>query len=394
MVEWNPFSHADVDDPFPIYRRLRDEQPVYHNEKLKFYAFSRFDDVRHAFLHPGLYKSSHGVTLETANSPDALLNKDDPDHLQHRKAVAKYFTVSAVQRLEDSVRTLAADLLDAARDRDVIDVLDDFAVRLPIAVICQIVGVPAKYHEEILEHTLGINVAEATDDDPRPTQAAAEASMRLHGVITEMIAEVARDPHDDALGALLQTSFDDFQGGTYTLNEAQAAIRTVELVGAGFDTTSKQIANAVIALAWYPDQRAELAADPSLMATAVDELVRWDPGAHYTVRYVEEDVELHGTTIPADNYVVVMTASANHDERVFENPEYLDIRRPIDMHMGFAFGTHLCLGAALTRLELRVALEELLRRYPNYELAGPGERQYAGNVRGLKHLPVLLDPAS
>ena len=130
------------------------------------------------------------------------------------------------------------------------------------------------------------------------------------------------------------------------------------------------------------------------MKNAVEEIVRWDAAAHYTVRYVEEDVTLHGTTIPANNRVVVITGSANHDERVFDNPELLNIHRKIERHVGFAFGTHLCLGAALARLETRVALEELLARYPNYELSGPVERQYAGNVRGLKRLPVVLDPSA
>jgi cytochrome P450 len=212
--------------------------------------------------------------------------------------------------------------------------------------------------------------------------------------VTQIVAEAAKNPGDDVMGSLLKAHIPDFNGGTYQLREDQVATRVVELAGAGFETTAKQIGNAVVALAWYPEQRAELAADPSLMKNAVEEIVRWDPASHYVVRFIEEDVMLHGTTIPANSRVVLLTSSANHDERVFENPELLNIHRKIERHVGFAFGTHLCLGAALARLETKVALEELLARYPNYQLSGPIERGYAGNVRGLDHLPIILEPAA
>ena len=143
MVEWNPFSHPCVDNPFPIYRQLRDEQPVYHNEKMGFYALSRFDDVLNGLLHPSLYKSSHGITLEGLDSPDQLLNKDDPEHIVHRKIVSPAFTVSAIGKLEPKVRAIAGQLLDEARDRNVMDVLDDFSIQMPMAIISEIVGIPS-----------------------------------------------------------------------------------------------------------------------------------------------------------------------------------------------------------------------------------------------------------
>ena len=301
---------------------------------------------------------------------------------------------AAIGKLEPKIREIAARLLDQAGDRNVMDVLDDFSIQMPASIIADMVGLPHEHRAEFLEHAKRFNVAEETDDDPRPTEDAMAASLHVYELVTQIVAEAAKNPGDDVMGSLLKAHIPDFNGGTYQLREDQVATRVVELAGAGFETTAKQIGNAVVALAWYPEQRAELAADPSLMKNAVEEIVRWDPASHYVVRFIEEDVTMHGTTIPANSRVVLLTSSANHDERVFENPELLNIHRKIERHVGFAFGTHLCLGAALARMETKVALEELLARYPNYQLSGPIERGYAGNVRGLDHLPIILEPAA
>jgi cytochrome P450 len=172
------------------------------------------------------------------------------------------------------------------------------------------------------------------------------------------------------------------------------AVAPEDALHAMTETTAKLIANGVVALTWFPDQRRELAADPSLIPNAVEEVLRWDPPSHYQGRWVEEDVTLHGVTIPADSRVILVTGAANHDEREFENPELFDVHRRITRHVGFGFGSHLCIGAALARLETRVAFEELLARYPDYELGGPIKRAYSSNVRGLAHLPIVLRPAA
>jgi cytochrome P450 len=394
VAEWNPFSHRIVDNPFPNYRELRDDQPVYRNEKMDFYALSRFDDVLYGLLHPNIFKSSHGITLEGLDSPDQLLNKDDPEHIYHRKIVANAFKVSSIATLEERIRKLAADLLDRASEQDLMDVLDDFSIMMPAAIISDMLGIPEEHRMEFLEHAKLFNQAEETDDNPRPTEESAIAGMHVYELMSRIVAEAAEHPGDDVMGALLTAEIPDLRGGTYRLRQDQVVVKMVELAGAGFETTAKQIANAVVALAWYPDQRAELAADPSLMKNAVEEFVRWDPASHYVVRYIEEEVSFHGVTIPANSRVVLLTASANHDERMFNNPELLDIHRKMERHVGFAFGTHLCLGAALARMETRVGLEELLARFPHYELRDPIVRGYAGNVRGLDHLTIALRPAA
>ena len=201
-------------------------------------------------------------------------------------------------------------------------------------------------------------------------------------------------PADDIASLLLSAKVQDENGKEVMLRKEQVAYRLLELVAAGHETTAKLIANGVVALAWYPDQRRELVADPSLIPHAVEEMLRWDPPSHYQGRWVEKDVTLHGVTIPAETRVILLTGSANHDERAFAEPELFDLHRQIDRHVGFGFGIHLCVGAALARLETRIAFEELLRRYPEYELIQPMKRAYSSNVRGLSSLPLALEPAA
>ena len=256
------------------------------------------------------------------------------------------------------------------------------------------VGLPTEIRQEFQALSHRTQSAPESEDDPTATEDAQAAMVEAFQLIGKAVAQAAEDPGDNVMGLLVTADIDDLQGGTFNLTQDQVATRVIELASAGHETVAKQVGNGVIALSWYPEQRAELAADFTLMSDAVEEMVRWDPSAHYVVRFVEEAVTLHDRTIPADSRVVFLTGSANHDERVFENPELFNINRKIDRHVGFAFGTHLCLGASLARLETRVAFEELLRRYPNYELGEPIVRYYGGNVRGLARLPLILDPAA
>jgi cytochrome P450 len=213
-------------------------------------------------------------------------------------------------------------------------------------------------------------------------------------LLAGVVADHAVHPGDDIATMLLEARVTDDDGNQWALTQDQVASRLLEMTIAGHETTAKLIANGVVALTWFPDQRRELAADPSLIPNAVEEMLRWDPPSHYQGRWVEEDVTLHGVTIPADSRVILVTGAANHDEREFENPELFDVHRRITRHVGFGFGSHLCIGAALARLETRIAFEELLARYPEYELGGPIQRAYSSNVRGLANLPIVLQPAA
>jgi cytochrome P450 len=394
-VEYNPFARDTQTNPYPVYQWLRDEAPVYHNEEIGFWALSRFDDVLNAHLDPGTFVSGHGVTIEGYDQHnDTLIGRDEPSHGWHRKLVSRLFTPRAISELEPKVRAIAAGVLDGARDAGEIDIVAEFSTHLPMMVIAEMLGLPMETREELRHLSDAILDRTDADDQGTITEATQQAMGAVMVLLMQIVDEKSRNLGDDIASLLLTATVRDDDGNEVALTHEQVAFRLLELTIAGHETTAKLIANGVVALDWYPDQRAELVADPSLIPNAVEEMLRWDPPSHYQGRWVERDVTLHGVTIPADSRVVLITGAANHDERVFENPEYFDIHREIERHVGLGFGIHLCVGAALARLETRIAFEELLRRYPNYELRQPMKRAYSSNVRGLSNLPLALGTAA
>jgi len=394
-VEYNPFARDTHTNPYPVYQWLRDEAPVYHNEEIGFWALSRFDDVLNAHLDPATFVSGHGVTIEGYDQDnDTLIGRDEPSHGWHRKLVSRLFTPRAISDLEPKVRAIAAGVLDNARDAGEIDIVSEFSTHLPMMVIAEMLGLPMETREQLRHFSDAVLDRTDADDQGNITEATQAAMVGVMTLLMQIVDEKSRNLGDDIASLLLTTRVRDDDGNEVALTHEQVAYRLLELTIAGHETTAKLIANGVVALDWYPDQRAELVADPSLIPNAVEEMLRWDPPSHYQGRWVEHDVTLHGVTIPADSRVVLITGAANHDERVFDNPAYFDIHREIERHVGFGFGIHLCVGAALARLETRIAFEELLARYPNYELRQPMKRAYSSNVRGLSNLPLALDPAA
>jgi cytochrome P450 len=394
-VEYNPFARDTQTNPFPVYRWLRDEAPVYHNAEVGFYALSRFDDVLQAHLDPATFVSSHGVTIEGYDQgQDLLITSDEPRHNWHRKLVSRLFTPRAIADLEPKVRAIAAEVLDRARDRGEIDIVAEFSTHLPMMVIAEMLGLPPETRADLRRTSDRILDRSEADELGNTTDDSQLAMIEMMTLLTEIVDDTSKHLGDDIASILLSARVTDDDGNEVALTHAQVASRLLEMTIAGHETTAKLIANGVVALTWYPDQRAELVADPSLIPNAVEEMLRWDPPSHYQGRWVERDVTLHGVTIPADSRVILITGAANHDERAFPDPEYFDIHREIERHVGFGFGIHLCIGAALARLETRIAFEELLARYPNYEVRQPMVRAYSSNVRGLSNLPLALEPAA
>jgi cytochrome P450 len=394
-VEYNPFARDTQTNPFPVYRWLRDEAPVYHNAEVGFYALSRFDDVLQAHLDPATFVSSHGVTIEGYDQgQDLLITSDAPRHNWHRKLVSRLFTPRAIADLEPKVRAIAAEVLDRARDRGEIDIVAEFSTHLPMMVIAEMLGLPPETRADLRRTSDRILDRSEADELGNTTDDSQLAMIEMMTLLTEIVDDTSKHLGDDIASILLSARVTDDDGNEVALTHAQVASRLLEMTIAGHETTAKLIANGVVALTWYPDQRAELVADPSLIPNAVEEMLRWDPPSHYQGRWVERDVTLHGVTIPADSRVILITGAANHDERAFPDPEYFDIHREIERHVGFGFGIHLCIGAALARLETRIAFEELLARYPNYEVRQPMVRAYSSNVRGLSNLPLTLEPAA
>ncbi|ROO84931.1 cytochrome P450 [Actinocorallia herbida] len=389
MIEYNPFHRATVRNPFPVYKRLRDEAPVYHNEELGFWALTRYEDVVAAHLDVEHFSSAHGVTIEGVDQgAPFLIVKDPPEHTMHRKIVARLFTPRRIAALEPFIRRTAADLLDKLDGLSEFELVENFSFRLPLDVISELIGIPAESREKI--HHLSDRVAVRTEDNKTPEDAFV-ASAELLGLLADLVKERRAHPGDDVITLLMNTPVEEEDGSTRSLGNGELASRFLELAFAGHETVAKLIPNGVIALSRFPEARRAIVADPSLLGNAVEEMLRWDPPSHYQGRWTTQDVELHGTVIPADQRVILVTGSAIRDERKYADPDVFDISRDIDRHVSFGFGRHLCLGASLARLETRVAFEELLKRFPDFDYDESGmEWAYSSNVRGLAKLPVRV----
>ena len=389
-MEYNPFAREVQINPYPVYKWLRDEAPLYHNERVGFWALSRFEDVFAAHLNAEVFISAHGPTIEADAAPGTLIGTDPPDHTWQRKLVSRLFTPRAIGNLEPKVRAIAAGILEDARERGEIDVTPEFSGHLPMLVIAEMLGLPVEPRARLRE--LSDRMLDRSDatEDGLVSEAANAAIGEAHVILGEIVEDKVRHPGDDIATLLLNGKVADENGVERSLSREEVVGRLLELTAAGHETTAKLISNGVVALSWYRDQRAELVADPSLIPNAVEEMLRWDPPSHYQGRWVEREVTMHGVTIPAESRVILITGAANHDERVWDEPELFDVHRKIDRHVAFGFGIHLCVGASLARLESRIAFEELLSRFPNYELGGPIQRAYSSNVRGLANLPIRL----
>ena len=389
MVEYNPFDWETAHNPYPVYRQLRDEAPVYRNEQFGFWALSRYADVVAAHLNSDDFSSAHGVTIEGAEK-DApfLIVKDAPEHTAHRRIVGRLFTPRRIALLEPFVRRTAAGLLDELRDADRFDVVEDFSFRLPLDVISELIGIPESYRLQI--HHLSDRIA--VRESAEMTEDGILATLELAGLLTDLVRERRASPGDDVITMLMNTPVEEEDGRMRMLTDDELAGRFLELSFAGHETVAKLIPNGVVALTWFPGARRELAANPALMANAVEEMLRWDPPSHYQGRWTTRDVEVRGTVIPAEQRVILVTGSAVHDERKYPDPDTFDIHRDIDRHVSFGFGRHLCLGASLARLETRVAFEELLKRFPDFSIDETGvERRVSVNVRGLSKLPLVVE---
>jgi cytochrome P450 len=384
---YDPFSWEIQHNPYPTYERLREEAPVYFNETHGFWALSRHADVLAASLAPMTFVSSHGVTLEGVEQGQPLLIlKDPPEHEWHRKVVSRVFTPRYVASLEPYIRRVAAELLDGLRGHDSFDVIEEFSVQLPLRVAAELLGIPEDRRMPIHEAS---DRLVARNDDGSPTDDAMAAQIELVALMYEMVVEHRANPSDGVFDLLVNSPVLDDEGTEHFLTDTELAIRFQELAFAGHETVARLIPNGIVALTWTPDARRRLVADPGLIPQAVEEMLRWDAPSHYQGRWSTEATEWHGVTIPADQRVILVTGAANHDPRVYDHPEGFDLDRENQRPLSFGFGVHLCLGANLARMETKVAFEELLARFPDWELQEAGiVRLRSGNVRGLGALPV------
>lgn len=388
---YDPFDESINDDPYPVYARMREEAPLYHNEKFSFYALTRYEDVLAGLLMPDAYRSGHGTMFELLDAPQELvpnwlLFKDPPDHTRLRSLVSRAFTPRRVAELEPRIRELASGLLDGYSPGDTFDFVSDYGRQVPMRVIGSLIGVPPDdlHHVE----SLFSEFAKMQADDQ-----GFDFSKLL--AITDYFRAMAEDrqshPRDDMMTDLVQAEVPDEHGERHRLTFEEIGEFVVLLDGAGTDTVSLLLGNAARLLAEHPDQRAQLAADPSLLAGAVEEVVRYDPPSPVQGRLTARDTEWHGATVPAGAKLLLLNGASSRDPREYDDPDGFDVTRPIERHLSFGFGIHYCLGAALARLEARVALETMLARFPEWD-AHPerAERFRTTSVRGYRHFPVTV----
>lgn len=390
---WDPFD-VDIDtNPYECWRRLRDEAPVYRNDRYGFWALSRFADVQSASADPRTFSSSRGTVLELMGSDltntTMIIFMDPPEHDSLRTLVSRAFTPRRVSALEGRIRNVCATLLDPLEDRKTFDYVQDFGAQLPSTVISMLLGVPDSERKEVLHHIDTIFHIEPGVGMINDTSVAAQIWMMNY--ISAKLDERRAQPRDDMFTDLVQAEIPDASGGTRRLTDREAAAFGNLLVSAGTETVARLLGWASVVLDDYPDQRAELAGDPSLIPNAVEELLRFEAPSPVQGRWTTKPVEMHGVEIPEDSKVLMITGSAGRDERRYPDPDRFDIHRELGTHVSFGFGIHFCLGAALARLEGRIALEETLKRFPSWQVDRDlAERLHTSTVRGWKSVPVTV----
>lgn len=390
-IYWDPFD-IDIDtNPYGTWRRLRDEAPLYRNERYDFWALSRFADVQAASADPKRFLSSRGTVLELMGSDLAntsmIIFMDPPDHDSLRALVSRAFTPRRVSALEERIRAVCASLLDPYVGSGSFDFVQDFGAQLPSTVISMLLGVPDSERKEVLHHIDTVFHIEPGVGMVNDTSIGAQ--IWLMEYITAKLAERRARPEDDLFTGLVQAEIRDETGGTRRLTDMEAAAFANLLISAGTETVARLLGWAAVVLDRHPDQRAELAADRTLVPNAVEELLRYEAPSPVQGRWTSEPVELHGTVVPAESKVLLITGSAGRDERRYPDPERFDIHRDLGSHVSFGFGIHFCLGAALARLEGRIALEEVLARFPDWSVDHDRARRlHTSTVRGWKSVPV------
>jgi cytochrome P450 len=394
-MEFNPFSADFFDDPYETYRWLRDEAPVYHSERFGFYALSRFDDVVRAHRDWKAFSSAHGVTIDQLTDPNnpwentSIIMMDPPAHDRMRKLVSRVFTPRSIAGIEPIVRRVIKHYLAPLEGEREFDLVADFSAPFPCEIISEILGVPESDRQQ-LRHWTDL-MLHREPDDPKPTQEGAEAGLHQVTYFMDLIKEKRAHPDDAMISRLTEVEVETDDGSMSKLTDEEIAGFATLLGAAGSETVTKQVGNGVVLFARNPSEWKKLLDDRSKADGAVEEVLRYWAPSQYQGRYSIAEVTFEGGTIPPKMPVLLLTGAANHDERHFEDPERFDIDRTIDLAIGLGHGIHACLGAALARLESRVAFEEIADRWPSYELDESGLRRVQmSNVAGFSNVPVAV----
>ncbi|HKE76241.1 MAG TPA: cytochrome P450 [Acidimicrobiales bacterium] len=393
-VEFDPFSDEYFDDPTEVYRRLRDEAPVFHSERYGFYALSRFEDVVTAHRDWQGFSSAYGVDLSTLSldaevvrSFRSIIMMDPPEHERFRKLVSRVFTPRAVTAFEPMVREVVCEHLDRLDGAERFDVVADFSAPFPVEIIARMLGVPEDMRQQVREWVDVSLHREPGQMDPTPEgrKAGLDAGIYYYGLAREKRAQ----PADDMLSRLTEVTVDRGDGVETGLDDEEIAGFATLLGGAGAETVTKLVGNAAVLFSRHPDQWRKLVDDPGLLPNAVEEILRYLPPSQYQGRYSVQDRTFEGGTIPAGHPVLLVTGAATRDPRAFDRPDDFDVERAPNVAIALGHGVHACLGAALARMESRIAIEEIARRWQRLDVDEDGLRRvHMSNVAGYSNVPV------
>jgi cytochrome P450 len=392
---WDPYNPDYFKNPYPVFARLREEAPVYHNEQYRFYAVSRYADVERAFGDWESFSSAKGDILEmiTADAQvprGSFIHHDPPVHTVYRKALTRIFSPKRMQAIETQIRVFCARTLDPLVAGGEFDFITHLGAQMPMRVIGMLLGIPEQ-DQEALRDKLD---AKLRTEQGKPMEHAANTSTMGEG-FEGYIDWRMKNPSDDLMTELLNMQIQDVDGTTRNFTRDEVLIIVNILAGAGNETTNRLIGWTAKLLAENPDQRRQIYNDRSLIPQTIEEVLRYEPPGPSVARYVARDAEFHGVTIPAGSALLCLVAAANRDERKFPNAEKFDINRKRQPHLTFGYGYHNCLGNALARVEGRIALDEILNRFPEWEVdAEAGHLSSTSTVRGWETLPAYTPKAA
>jgi cytochrome P450 len=391
VVSYDPYDVEINADPYPVYRRLREEAPLYYNEQYDFFAVSRYDDVERGLVDRETYISGRGGILELIKAniempPGVLIFEDPPVHTVHRGLLSRVFTPKKMNALEPQVREFCAASLDPLIGTGRFDFVTDLGAQMPMRVIGMLLGIPESDQDAV----------RTKNDELLRTETGKPMEVRQDAIANgSMFAEYvdwrAKHPSDDLMTALLNAEFEDEAGTVRALSRDEVLTYTQVIAGAGNETTGRLIGWLGKVLGDHPDQRRALVEDRSLIPNAIEETLRFEPTGLHLARYVARDVDYYGTTVPAGGAILLLVGSANRDERHHSEPDRFDIHRSGGPHLTFGYGFHFCLGASLARLEGRVALDEVLNRFPDWDVDYDHIKLApTSTVRGWETMPVFV----
>ncbi len=389
-VAFNFFSRRLLANPYPIYRRLQTRAPVHRSRLIKGWVLSRHEDIDAVLRDSRRFGNDRASTQDAnlrfdSDEPRSMLYRDPPDHTRLRSLVSKAFTPRAVRALRPRVEKIADDLLDSLDGADSFDVIDAIAYPLPVAVICEMLGVPQEDRGPFREWSNDASLSIEPLLDDRRVASTMDALSKLRDYFSDLAERRRADPGDDLVSVLTQIEDEGDR-----LSHLELQLMLVLLLVAGNETTRNLVGNGLLALLRNPEQLDRLRREPELIGPAVEELTRYDSPVQIDGRSVREDTEVGGVPMERGQYLMLLLGAANRDPEAFDDPDVLDVSRERNPHLGFGRGIHHCLGAPLARMEAEVMLGKLLERFPNVRLAGTPTRRRQIVLRGLSSLPVRV----